>query len=146
MKNCNKCGVRKRFKDFFKDKNNKTDGHYSICKACKKVSTYGWRDKNRDIYNSGMREYRKNNYQKLRLQRYKLTLDQHKQMMSDQKGLCAICSKNPPLTTKRPLAVDHCHATGKVRGLLCYGCNRAIHILESPDLLASAQAYLLKYS
>lgn len=74
--------------------------------------------------------------------RYDLTPEEHAKMMHDQKGVCAICEKLP--NGKRPLVVDHNHTTGKVRGLLCYGCNRALHILEAADLLQKALAYLKK--
>ena len=44
-----------------------------------------------------------------------------------------------------PMPVDHCHATGRVRGILCYGCNGAIGVLgDSIEVLESAQRYLLK--
>jgi hypothetical protein len=63
-------------------------------------------------------------------------------MWAEQNGRCAICS-----TTLREgrggAAVDHCHRTGKVRGLLCSPCNTAIGKLrEDPALFASALAYL----
>lgn len=143
MKRCNKCEETKPLSEFFKDKNNKTDGHYSICKLCKEAATYLWRDKNREKYNADHRTYNKANYHKMRLQRYKLTPEDHARMMSEQKGVCAICGCLPK--GKRPLCVDHCHAKGHVRGLLCYGCNRALHVLESVELLEKAKAYLKKH-
>jgi len=51
-----------------------------------------------------------------------LTPAQHAEMLNNQHGVCAICGKIQK--GKRPLVVDHDHETGKVRGLLCYGCNR----------------------
>ena len=52
-----------------------------------------------------------------------LTLDDYERLLADQGGVCAIC-KRPP--KKRRLHVDHDHATGKVRGLLCFTCNRYV--------------------
>lgn len=109
----------------------------------KKITSDKWRENNRERYNASMREYRKRNYQKLRLARYKLSPERHAEMLFEQKGTCAICKCLPK--GKRPLVVDHRHSDGKVRGLLCYGCNRALHILESIELLQKAQEYLLKY-
>jgi hypothetical protein len=71
-------------------------------------------------------------------------------MLVKQEGKCAICGTSNPVgegnTTKRltfAFAVDHCHATGKVRGLLCNPCNRGIGFLKDDvDLLAKAIKYL----
>ena len=128
--------------EFFKDKGLR-DGHSNTCKACKQEATYAWREKNKDKYNAYTRQKNKERYPTARLQRYGLTPEQHAQMLLDQKSVCAICSKPPK--GKRPLCVDHRHSDGKVRGLLCYGCNRALHVLESIELLESAMTYLAKY-
>ena len=80
---------------------------------------------------------------------YGVTLDWYKEQYAKQGGVCAICSK--PETTvihgkQVSLAVDHCHDTGKVRGLLCVPCNRGIGMLKhNRDLLQKAIAYLETY-
>lgn len=172
MKNCSKDTCKQtnpqELSNFTKDKKSK-DGLQSHCNHCrneykrldrlnnpekykamdavrwgtKKITSDKWRENNRERYNASMREYRKKHYQKLRLIRYGLTPEQHAQMLLDQKGLCAICNSLPK--GKRPLVVDHNHKTGKVRGLLCYGCNRALHVLETIELLEAAEAYLKKH-
>ena len=50
-------------------------------------------------------------------------------MLAEQQGACKLCgvTENPPFDY---FAVDHDHATGKVRGLLCHGCNRALGFFE----------------
>jgi len=64
-------------------------------------------------------------------QAYKITLDEYDRMLSLQNGVCAICLK--PDKQNRKLSVDHCHSTGKVRGLLCRACNSYIgYICDSP--------------
>lgn len=60
--------------------------------------------------------------------RYGLKPEDYVNMFEEQNGLCAICDR-PPKTVLTPLDVDHCHTTGKVRGLLCGSCNRAIGLL-----------------
>jgi hypothetical protein len=51
---------------------------------------------------------------------YGITQLDYDQMLGGQEGGCAICFRRPG---KRPLHVDHCHETGRVRGLLCHQCN-----------------------
>jgi Recombination endonuclease VII len=66
------------------------------------------------------------------------------QMLAAQGGGCAICAGTNG--DGRPLAVDHNHLTGQVRGLLCHNCNHAIGKLKAdagPDVLASALSYIL---
>ena len=60
-------------------------------------------------------------------------------MFDSQNGKCAICDKEP-----NKLVVDHCHDSGKIRGLLCHSCNRSISIFERADILNRAMKYLLK--
>ena len=61
-----------------------------------------------------------------------------------QQGKCKICGMEPE--TSRGLHIDHCHGTGKVRGLLCHGCNVGIGSMrEDPDVLSKAIEYLRSY-
>lgn len=77
-----------------------------------------------------------------RLRKYGITADQHKQMLEDQSLCCAICNK-PETEEGRKFAIDHCHETGKVRGLLCFRCNTAIGKLDdNPELLEKSARYL----
>lgn len=67
-------------------------------------------------------------------------------MMDTQRGCCDICkiSLVSPEST-RSFAVDHCHSSGKVRGLLCNNCNTAIGLfLDNKEILSSAIFYLDK--
>lgn len=77
---------------------------------------------------------------------YGLGFKEYEEMLFSQNGVCAICSGHPPKNQhKTRLNIDHCHATGKVRGLLCDACNRAIGLLkDSPDLLNKAISYLAR--
>jgi hypothetical protein len=59
----------------------------------------------------------------------------------EQKGKCKICPKS---ITIEDSAIDHNHATGEFRGLLCKNCNRALGLFQdSPTILSNAAAYLL---
>lgn len=77
--------------------------HKRYCKEC--VPDKGWR---------------------LRAQRYGIGKPQWEKLSEKQNGKCALCEKNPEV-------VDHCHKIGKIRGLLCGGCNMAISILDRDD-------------
>lgn len=77
---------------------------------------------------------------------YDISYDNYCQMYADQKGLCAICSGEGFTMKgchKLKLVVDHCHKTGKVRGLLCHNCNRALGLLQDDiQSIENAKAYL----
>lgn len=128
-----------------------------------------WRIKNRDK----IREYAKNtaykykeridryskrwvaeNREKLQVYRkeyglkvkYGMDLKQYAKMLYDQKEVCAICEQKETRQLKgklQSLAVDHDHRTGKVRGLLCCSCNRAIGMFrESLQVIKRAVLYM----
>ncbi|MFI0981654.1 endonuclease domain-containing protein [Streptomyces sp. NPDC021093] len=68
---------------------------------------------------------------------YGLTEAERDEMIASQAGVCTICLKAPAVH------VDHCHETGRVRGVLCFNCNAAIGQLgDDPDTLRRAIAYL----
>ena len=69
-----------------------------------------------------------------------LSVEDYDAMLAAQGGVCAICG-NPPKT--RRLDVDHDHKTGKVRGLLCHRCNRALPTWVTVGWLLRAIAYLV---
>jgi len=74
-----------------------------------------------------------------------ITKWQYEEMFRQQEGKCAICKKDSSEETKR-LAVDHCHKTGFVRGLLCSRCNTGIgQLRDDPDLLVEAACYIVKH-
>lgn len=51
-------------------------------------------------------------------------------MLASQGGRCAICRTDTPSTRRDYFDIDHCHRTGKIRGLLCETCNRAIGLMK----------------
>lgn len=67
---------------------------------------------------------------------YRLANQDYQTMIIQQKGACAICDRI------RPLKVDHCHATGRVRGLLCNGCNVGLGRVENLEWFGRASQYL----
>ena len=72
---------------------------------------------------------------------FDITPEQYDLLFEKQGGLCAVCRKS--CATGRRLAVDHCHKTGKIRGLLCAGCNRGLgFFMDSLENLEAAKKYL----
>jgi hypothetical protein len=70
---------------------------------------------------------------------YRISLVDYDAMRERQNGVCAICKR----AGGRVLCVDHCHACGKVRGLLCRKCNSVLGFCDdSPAHLLAAAAYL----
>ncbi len=73
---------------------------------------------------------------------YGLTPDDYARMLSLQDGGCAICGRAPK--PGKSLAVDHCHQTGRIRGLLCFRCNFGLSFYgECADRMGRAYTYLL---
>lgn len=144
---CKQCKTEKLLTEFYKDKSFK-NGYRANCKPCKDVSTNKWREKNKDKYNENMRLLRSTNkdmFKNIDLKRtYGITLEDYNRMLLEQDNKCKICKKSNP-SSKRTFAVDHNHETNEVRGLLCYGCNRALHALETKGLFDEAQKYLNYY-
>lgn len=80
--------------------------------------------------------------------KFGITVEDYERMLTEQGGVCAIC-KGPETTVHaatgmvNSLAVDHCHTTLKVRGLLCWRCNTMIgKVEEDPQILQSMIIYL----
>jgi hypothetical protein len=76
---------------------------------------------------------------------YGIDFAQYNDMLKKQNGACAICNALPPNNHKKRLSIDHCHTTGRVRGLLCDACNTALGLLkDNPDLMLKAISYLAR--
>ena len=79
--------------------------------------------------------------------RYGITAAEYDSLYEAQGGCCAICKKpaeagSSPGHWKNKLAVDHCHDTGKIRGLLCNKCNTVIGSLADESVALAAARYL----
>lgn len=97
--------------------------------------------KRRDRYKEAKHLFYKWNRTSVLKAKYDISWDQYQEMFETQNGVCAICSIDKEDET---LHVDHCHTTGKVRGLLCGCCNRALGLFkDSPEILSKAEEYVL---
>ena len=80
---------------------------------------------------------------------YGITHDDYLRMLEEQGGKCAGCGTDTPSPVGdwEYFAVDHCHHTGKVRGLLCNPCNRGMGLLrDDPDILRALLNYLKEHT
>ena len=142
MKTCTKCKILKEI-NCFAIKRATHDGHRTICKSCHNAYQNAFKSQNRDLFRNKQKAYDL-------FREFKLTQKDYDKMLLHQNNKCAICFNAETTVHKktnkvRDLSVDHCHKTGKVRGLLCGKCNQAIGLLkESPHLLYSAISYLSK--
>lgn len=77
---------------------------------------------------------------------YKITLEEYQEMFNKQNGLCAICNEEGfaiAVNQRQLIVIDHCHGSGKIRGLLCHNCNRGLGLFkDSIDNLNNAIRYL----
>ena len=129
---CVKCKKDLALKNFYFRINKKTGTKYFSSKCIKCFNIYNYNiDKNFKLKKA-----------------YGITLDQYNDMLSKQDGKCMIClvdNNGLYQNKKKAFAVDHCHTTGKIRGLLCGDCNSGIGLLkENIDLLNNAIKYLNK--
>lgn len=108
-------------------------------------------NKNRALIARRSQEWRKNNPQKLKERRphwsrkglYGISENEYNSKFQSQNGRCAICNHKHIEGKRTSLVVDHCHATGKFRGLLCQSCNRGIGLIgECKIKLSNAIKYL----
>lgn len=80
---------------------------------------------------------------RVRRKKHGIKMADYALMLEVQKNACGICQK-PQSEFTRALAVDHDHATGRVRGLLCANCNTAIGLLrDSREAIARAYRWVM---
>lgn len=152
-KNCPRCKIEKLTFEFSKNKTTKS-GFHSQCKLCQVETNRNWMRNHSDKYRKYQKEYYRKNREfllskskKWRQENkdkakdcdlrksYGIGKDDYDRMYKQQQGLCAICGLpekaiHPQSKKKQPLSVDHNHNSGKVRGLLCSVCNRALGFLR----------------
>jgi hypothetical protein len=147
MKVCSECQKARPLEDFYRSKHG-AQGRRANCKDCQNARTYAWRNANRQRY----LEIRRDETRRVAarasmrsLSKYGLTEDDYVRMLAEQQDVCAVCGNGPGGRVRR-LCVDHCHDTGKVRGLLCDPCNRILGMIKDSKEHAHSMAdYIDKY-
>ena len=166
-KDCNEINP-KPLTEFSKSKRS-NDGLQIICKKCQASKTREWYSSNKEYCikkrserfqknklqdSANVLKWQRENPDKLRgyhlKRKYGITLEQYNGLFINQNGLCKICNKTETAIDRknsklRDLAVDHCHKTKQIRGLLCTCCNTALGLLkDNIELLEKAITYLEK--
>lgn len=89
------------------------------------------------------------NWKKFIVKSYGITHEEYYQMLDEQNGVCKICGSednNNERCSSGKLFIDHCHTTGKVRGLLCSKCNHGLgQFNDDTDRLQKAIDYLNQF-
>lgn len=164
IKQCGKCLEHKPTSDFFR----KGDGWQYQCKPCARVYYNTWRRTtlNRELvvecggcgkriertYDDLGQPKKHCDHQCARryhtLKQRGLTPADYEAMLAEQDGGCAICGTTEPKGSYgKVFAIDHCHATGKVRALLCAPCNQTLGFMrDDPALLRVAADYLERHA
>lgn len=128
-KKCSRCKEIKSLSLFSKDRQH-WSGYKSACKICAKSDWVKWKTTNGD-------KCRKDDRKRHYLRTYNLDPELADQLVQNRVGECCICG------SVSPLVVDHCHTTGKVRGLICSACNSVLgYSKDNIKTLENAIKYL----
>jgi hypothetical protein len=131
MKHCNRCNTTKPFSEF-NNNSRSPDGKQSYCHVCR--------------------------LDQMLIRRYNINIEQRQSILESQGGCCSICKsklefptrgnhRNSNVVGRAYAVVDHCHSTGKIRGILCGKCNLMLGKAEDNiEYLKSAIKYLEKYN
>jgi hypothetical protein len=105
-------------------------------KHAERIKLYNkkWRTEHPAVYDSTLSKFYRIKY------KYGITREEYEKMILDQNGLCGVCG-----VLMRVPNVDHCHETGKVRGLLCVHCNSGLgSFSDDVNIMRQAIKYLDK--
>jgi len=126
---CKKCEELKESSHFSKGQ---LESYHKCCKSCKSKLNKAWKDANPGYMDKW---------------RYDLSVEDKEKIIKKQGGTCANENCQYGLDDDHKLYVDHCHKTGKVRGLLCHHCNAALGLLmDSPYKIEGLMYYAKKHS
>jgi Recombination endonuclease VII len=129
---CSKCSRHLPFEAFNRAARSK-DGLHSHCRECHSQA-------NKRLYSTRARTFAVSHIQRT----YGLSPEEFAAMVAAQGNRCAICDRDMGAGMSRH--IDHCHATGRLRGLLCTRCNGALGMAgDSPERLRAMADYIERY-
>jgi hypothetical protein len=161
-KRCKRCGESKDVEEFYADPACR-GGRRPECKACTAAKRKQWYQSNREREIARVKAWQQANPERVQAAQRKrrerpevkakerdshlrrtfnINQERYAELLAAQGGGCAVCGKRPK--PGKSLHVDHDHATGEVRGLLCFSCNAALgHLRDDPERIDALMAYLL---
>lgn len=115
-----------------------------ICVRCAKTFVQARRGSNKIYCGEGCRAAASKQRNGERFRKYGLTLAEYEVFVEACENRCQICGEEPKKSDRYALVVDHDHASGKIRGLLCNRCNMGIGLFDDdPEKLNRAIRYLM---
>jgi hypothetical protein len=133
-KQCTDCHRLKDLTEFHVNRSLPGGLHY-YCKDCQNRRGAEWRARDPEHARAIVRKSQRKTH---KMRTYGLTNKMYEDMIVSQNGKCPICLK----ALKRP-SVDHCHSTGKIRGVLCRHCNSSISVFDNdPEAVERMVTYL----
>lgn len=146
VKRCSTCKMEKSLSDFYSDRS-RSDGKTRLCKDCTREYNKVWRERNPEHARELWRQASRKHAPAKRAKKYGLSTEELECIRERQNSCCAICGIHETDVKGRTpgvLCVDHDHATGNVRGLLCGKCNTALGMFgDTEDGLLRAVEYLI---
>lgn len=159
---CKKCGAEKELNAERFRPHGHAPGFRHCCRNCERTRIEDYRKKHPGESARNAREWARNNpeqhaatkraWRKANPRKHKsavlrraygITFEDYEALLKNQGGGCAICGAENADSKGRMLHVDHCHATGQVRGLLCKDCNTMVgYAQDQPAILFRAAQYL----
>jgi len=131
-KHCSVCHIVKPVTEFYPRRTRKT-GHQSECRECCRIRRAKWWKSDLGKHSSANSKLKS---------RFGITTTEYQTLLERQDFRCLICGDTESYQGHK-LAVDHSHKTGKIRGLLCKGCNMGLgNFKDSEILLNNAIVYL----
>lgn len=147
-KQCTKCDETKPVSEFYRSVSGR-DGLRGDCKNCVRARARRHQDANPEKKKANNAKWRNKNpyeaYLASTASRFGMPTSSFRAWLESQVQECSICSADAPGGRGR-FHADHCHDTGRLRGLLCHACNIAIgNLKDDCDLLEKAIEYLRKH-